>query len=191
MEEKVIVKGSLGNIALTRNIICLSGVVLGILYMIWGVTVAGYTVTTTGVFLVLLVFVLPFALIGLLFHAWASKVSLTVTDKRVYGTAAFGKRVDLPFDKINAVGSGMFNTVHVTTASGSIKFAMIKNKEEVYSAISRLLVERQNKPAGTTTIKQEIPQSAADELKKYKDLLDSGTITQGEFDAKKKQLLGL
>ena len=33
--------------------------------------------------------------------------------------------------------------------------------------------------------------SAADELKKYKDLLDSGVITQEEFDAKKKQLLGL
>ena len=33
--------------------------------------------------------------------------------------------------------------------------------------------------------------SSADELKKYKDLLDSGVITQEEFDAKKKQLLGL
>ena len=33
--------------------------------------------------------------------------------------------------------------------------------------------------------------SAADELKKYKELLDSGVITQEEFDAKKKQLLGL
>ena len=33
--------------------------------------------------------------------------------------------------------------------------------------------------------------SQADELKKYKDLLDSGIITQEEFDAKKKQLLGL
>ena len=31
----------------------------------------------------------------------------------------------------------------------------------------------------------------ADELKKYKDLLDSGVISQEEFDAKKKQLLGL
>lgn len=30
-----------------------------------------------------------------------------------------------------------------------------------------------------------------DELKKYKDLLDAGIITQEEFDAKKKQLLGL
>lgn len=33
--------------------------------------------------------------------------------------------------------------------------------------------------------------SAADELKKYKDLFDSGTITQEEFNAKKKQLLNL
>lgn len=33
--------------------------------------------------------------------------------------------------------------------------------------------------------------SAADELKKFKDLLDSGVITQEEFDGKKKQLLGL
>ena len=33
--------------------------------------------------------------------------------------------------------------------------------------------------------------SSADELKKYKDLFDDGVITQEEFDAKKKQLLGL
>ena len=31
----------------------------------------------------------------------------------------------------------------------------------------------------------------ADKLKQYKELLDSGTITQEEFDAKKKQILGL
>lgn len=33
--------------------------------------------------------------------------------------------------------------------------------------------------------------SAADELKKFKDLLDMGVISQEEFEAKKKQLLGL
>lgn len=41
----------------------------------------------------------------------------------------------------------------------------------------------------STTIVQQT--SAADELKKFKELLDSGIITQEEFDAKKKQLLGL
>ena len=34
-------------------------------------------------------------------------------------------------------------------------------------------------------------QNAADEIRKYKELLDMGAITQEEFDAKKKQLLGL
>lgn len=39
---------------------------------------------------------------------------------------------------------------------------------------------------------QSAPQvSAADEIKKFKELLDMGIITQEEFDAKKKQLLGL
>lgn len=33
--------------------------------------------------------------------------------------------------------------------------------------------------------------SNADELKKFKELLDMGAITQEEFDAKKKELLGL
>ena len=33
--------------------------------------------------------------------------------------------------------------------------------------------------------------SSADELKKFKELLDAGIITQEEFDQKKKQLLGL
>ena len=33
--------------------------------------------------------------------------------------------------------------------------------------------------------------SDADELKKFKELLDMGIISQEEFDAKKKQLLGL
>jgi hypothetical protein len=35
------------------------------------------------------------------------------------------------------------------------------------------------------------PMSVADEIKKYKALLDAGAITQSEYDAKKKQLLGL
>lgn len=43
-------------------------------------------------------------------------------------------------------------------------------------------------PQAATVVQQT---SAADEIKKFKELLDSGVITQEEFDAKKKQLLGL
>lgn len=126
----------------------------------------------------------------IIYKRW-SKVQITVTNKRVYGFDAVGKRVDLPLDSITAVGTSIFSGLAVTTASGAIKFAMLKNRDELHEAISKLLVERQEKPVTATTIKQEIPQSNADELKKYKELLDSGIISQEEFDAKKKQLLGL
>lgn len=45
------------------------------------------------------------------------------------------------------------------------------------------------KSASSATVIQQA--SAADELKKFKELMDAGVITQEEFDAKKKQLLAL
>lgn len=47
------------------------------------------------------------------------------------------------------------------------------------------------KAAQCTTTPAAPAASAADELKKFKELLDMGVITQEEFNAKKKQLLGL
>lgn len=136
--------------------------------------------------------ILLYGLVALIYFIF-SKCELTVTNKRVYGRAVFGKRVDLPLDAISAVGTSMMKGISVGTSSGTIKFKFINNSAEIHSAISDLLLDRQGKekPVVTTTIKQEIPQSNADELKKYKELLDSGVITQEEFDAKKKQLLGL
>ena len=45
--------------------------------------------------------------------------------------------------------------------------------------------EKLNTPPNSASL------SVADELKKFKELLDMGVISQDEFDAKKKQLLGL
>ena len=123
-----------------------------------------------------------------------SSVELIVTDKRVHGKTSFGKRVDLPLDSISAVSTAVMKTIAVTTSSGAIKFALIANRDEVHNAISALLIDRQDKKnatASVTNITNEILQSDADELKKFKELLDCGIITQEEFDAKKKKLLGL
>ena len=46
-----------------------------------------------------------------------------------------------------------------------------------------------NNTTATATVVQAAP-SSAEELKKFKELLDMGIITQEEFDANKKQLLG-
>ena len=66
------------------------------------------------------------------------------------------------------------------------------SKNEIHKTISELLQKRQseNKSASLTNLTQET-QSSADELKKFKELLDSGVISQEEFDAIKEQLLDL
>lgn len=126
--------------------------------------------------------------LSIIFYFFLNCCKLTVTDKRVYGKMNFGLRVDLPFDKISSIGSGFFNSLVVATSSNKIHFWSLKNRKEVYEVINNILIERQS---NENIIKQEFPQSNADELKKFKDLLDSGAITQEEFEAKKKQLLGL
>ena len=59
----------------------------------------------------------------------------------------------------------------------------------MYQVVSELLANRKTMPV--PIIYQEKDTSNADELRKYKKLLDDGVISQEEFDAKKKQLLGL
>lgn len=113
---------------------------------------------------------------------------IIVTNFRVYGKAAFGKRVDLPIDSVSAIGMSFPKAVSVGTSSGKISFVLLENQVAVYAAIRELLIERQkkNEQAGNSPAV-----SNAEELKKFKELLDSGVISQQEFDAKKKQLLGL
>ncbi|MDD4688644.1 MAG: SHOCT domain-containing protein [Eubacteriales bacterium] len=60
--------------------------------------------------------------------------------------------------------------------------------EKAYNIILKKVKEAKAN-SGNTVIQPVM--SNADELSKYKNLLDQGVITQEEFDAKKKQLLAL
>lgn len=132
------------------------------------------------------------ALIGGLIYLWLRSYELTVTDKRIFGKVAWGKRVDLPVDSVSATATirGL-KGVSVSTSSGRISFLVIKNADEIYKIMNDLLIERQQERANATVVAANPKTDEADQLKKYKDLLDSGVITQEEFEAKKKQLLGL
>ena len=141
-----------------------------------------------------LIWILPFpvfALIGFIIFLSLRGFDLTVTDKRILGSIR-KKRVDLPIDSVSAVSIGAFKSISVATSSGKISFSAIKNRNEIHEVISKLLVERQNQaPKSAAAVVNAPSASNADELKKFKDLLDAGIISQEEFDAKKKQLLGL
>ncbi len=196
MDEKILIKGEKGDIKKTRNIFFIIGAALLAVATLFFSPIFEELADGdfVGVFFLILegaiIFALPFFVFGIVIYFLFDKVELTVTDKRVYGRTAFGKRVDLPLDSVSAIGMGMFSSIAVTTSSGAIKFAMMKNRNDIHEIMSKLLVERQNKTAQVTEKPASVG-SNADELKKYKDLLDAGVITQEEFEAKKKQILGL
>jgi len=63
----------------------------------------------------------------------------------------------------------------------------VEKSVEAYNIATEIL----NKYKGATQTTNTPPTSNADEIKKYKDLLDNDIITQEEFDNKKKQLLDI
>lgn len=118
-----------------------------------------------------------------------NRCSMTVTNLRVVGKASFGRQVDLPLNQISAIAFGSFDRITVATSAGQINFWLIENKNEIRDTLNSLLGKFQKESTLNNTDAGSI--SPADEIKKYKELLDEGTITQEEFEAKKKQLLGL
>lgn len=89
----------------------------------------------------------------------------------------------LVFKDINNIDFGK-NSLKLIGTGCKFKIANITNAENIKSVIIDKKKSEQVKPNSAGV-------SNADELKKYKDLLDSGVISQEEFNAKKKQLLGL
>ncbi len=89
----------------------------------------------------------------------------------------------------------LFNTASVNVnqipfCSGILSFAAANEYSyNVYLEI-KAAMDQYHAAASSSAVKASTG-SAADEIKKYKELLDMGAITQAEFDAKKKQLLGL
>ena len=95
---------------------------------------------------------------------------------------------------LSAAVDGMYTTSAVHTANSDRANANIVDFNKCPKCGSRVLrvLSKEEFQEETQKNQSSVPAtSAADELKKFKDLLDSGVITQAEFDAKKKQLLGL
>lgn len=123
--------------------------------------------------------------LGIIIYFSGRCCEMLVTDKRISGVAIFGNRVDIPINSVTAIGViSWLKGITVSSPSGFIKFFYIANYNEIHKEISNLIFKR-------TSNKKNPILSEADELKKFKELLDSGVITQEEFDKKKKDLLNL
>ena len=85
-------------------------------------------------------------------------------------------------------GNGTEILLRLEMLSGFSVYNQAKKCQEMLDVLRQnKILNRLNKKAST----EKSAVSSADELKKYKELLDSGIISQEEFDAKKKQLLNI
>lgn len=126
---------------------------------------------------------------------WDGKTWLIVsTDKRVIFLdkgMIFGlKQIEIPLNKINSIGQKrglILGEIEIWDGASKMKITHI-SKETLDPFVKAVngAKERMEKPK-QHSVNQV---SAADELIKFKGLLDQGVITQEEFDKKKKELLG-
>lgn len=73
---------------------------------------------------------------------YSGRTSITITDRRIYGTATFGKEVDLPLSSVVMIRKSGKKNMTISTSGGNVRFVGIKNRNEVYSAIQTLLAIR-------------------------------------------------
>ena len=123
-------------------------------------------------------------------------VEIVVTDKRVYitNTKTNKFRNELPFEKISNITKSGTNSFQISTATGVIS-VLCENRDQVFEVISEQLRNSQTRHViiekDLTKEPQKDNKSETDKIREYKKLLDDGIISQEEFDAKKKELLGL
>lgn len=130
---------------------------------------------------------------GIITKANTEKCEITVTNEAISGKLPHGKGVHIPLNQITAINRGSFNGVSITSIGNVSNFHCIENREEVIKAMSYLLANPQQSGAQPTQSASAASTtgSEAEQLERLKDLLDAGVLTQDEFDAKKKQILGL
>lgn len=132
---------------------------------------------------------------GVLIKVNTEKCEITVTDKRIFGKTAQNKEVDIPLNQITGLHSCLFDGISIASIGNICNFHCMENHEDVTKAISYILANpqcmnvsstRRDKTSTTNSLTEK-----SEQLKYFKSLFDNGIITQEEFNAKKKEILGL
>ena len=121
--------------------------------------------------------------------------SVTQGEKTIYYKDAIGVQykpssIADGYIQVETAAGGMTSSSSQYGGENAIQFSGKETNKEAEIIVA--FIKKQIDDIKNTSIGCVVQQaSAADELKKYKDLLDSGIISQEEFDAKKKQILGI
>jgi predicted ABC-type sugar transport system permease subunit len=132
-------------------------------------------------------------IIGLVMKINTEKCEITVTDNRIFGKLKGGADVDIPLNQITGIHACSFNGISVSSIGKVSNFYLMSNREEIMKGISYLLANGKSQIAPTTPTVHPASETMGDiaKIKQCKELLDTGVISQEEFEEKKKQILGL
>lgn len=124
------------------------------------------------------------------------ETAIAFTNKRLIyaqkGGFLFGEQVKIVnLDQVNDVQKDSFGISHgrinIDTIKENIGLELDKKKiDAIFNAITEIIDDYKN-----TSVVISQPVSDAEELKKFKELLDSRIITEDEYEKKKRQILGL
>ena len=129
------------------------------------------------------------AIVGGALFGGVGAITGGVTGKRQ--TKQIVQRLELII-RLNTLDNPTINFVLIKNPVKKTSLTYQLNAKLAQDAISALNFVVNNKTEEVSpNIPSAQPTSAADEILKFKQLLDAGIITQEEFDAKKKQLLNL
>lgn len=118
-----------------------------------------------------------------------------VTDKRIIVHKIEGifknEKVEIPLSSVSSINTtvkGLGASIEIVASNNkaSVEKLHINIAQEIKNLIDSLLHSNTTK---TTSI--DAPVDVADQIKKLAELRDIGILTEDEFNAKKKQLLGI
>ena len=126
---------------------------------------------------------------GMLFGGAGAIVGATTGKSKVTQTPVVRSlKVNVTL-KNTTIGEASFPIISTATDTNSNKYLFFRDIADRVAAEFQKMIGTVDGEKSADTIGN--PLSDADELRKFKSLLDDGIITQEEFDAKKKQLLNL
>lgn len=138
-------------------------------------------------FLFIVIFVLfIMLLVGSILYIADKKTELAILENAIIGKKINGETVQFLLKDIKSVEITKTQGIKIMGAGIKYDIHLVENAEEMKNVMMNMLANVQHEQPVVAVVG-----SSASDIKEYKELLDAGIITQEEFDAKKKQLLGL
>ena len=146
--------------------------------------ILGITCILDGIFYPLLALLAIAGAVYFFYLAWfncnAKKQEFIVYPDRIY-VKLLQKAVEIPIDKISSIEKQGPYAMKIKSSSGTVKVNLCTNRDAIADEITKLMNRNKN----------SFVDDVIASLRMYQELFNEGTITQEEFEAKKKQLLGL